>query len=311
MIEQTVWMTRRAIQRLVQHINEITGLWCDSSSRMTQRRHVLDVVECEEHRPRRVHHRQIVIDVPPIVHRQSLNQVHHEGVTRARHDEIVREPDGKSGGHRTRIACDAQAIERVATPDVQIEIHAAVVVQHVVAQRVRPLNGKHVTVVVDQRFGWEIVAYERATTLVCPEVVLRPMGVHTSTRFTRVVPPGRHTVACPVRLMQNQRCYTLVADASADDNRVLCRIQAIELNGGGGEASQFAVCDEHIHFDAAQLDQLKRLGEETVQKIERIRAENEPILSAISVYGYGAIGDGGGGSATIEATMPTPLTTTL
>lgn len=66
------------------------------------------------------------------------------------------------------------------------------------------------------------------------------------------------------------------------------KLELHEMNSGS--ESQFSVCEEKIHFGEAQLTQLKELGEQTVRKIEAIRLQNDPILSAISVYGYGAIG---------------------
>jgi len=70
------------------------------------------------------------------------------------------------------------------------------------------------------------------------------------------------------------------------------KLELQEMNGGGGgEGTVFSECDEKIHFDETQLTRMKKLGEETVRKIETIRQQNDPILSAISVYGYGAIGD--------------------
>jgi hypothetical protein len=66
------------------------------------------------------------------------------------------------------------------------------------------------------------------------------------------------------------------------------KLELQEMNSGS--ESQFSVCEEKIHFGDAQLTQLKELGEQTVRKIEAIRLQNDPILSAISVYGYGAIG---------------------
>lgn len=49
------------------------------------------------------------------------------------------------------------------------------------------------------------------------------------------------------------------------------------------------ICQEEIRFSAPEMIKLKQLGEETIAKIEQVRRQNEPVLSAIAVHGYGAI----------------------
>ena len=56
------------------------------------------------------------------------------------------------------------------------------------------------------------------------------------------------------------------------------------------EMNQFKdICDEEIRFGSAEMQKLRQLGEETIAKIEQVRRQNEPVLTAISIHGYGAI----------------------
>lgn len=49
---------------------------------------------------------------------------------------------------------------------------------------------------------------------------------------------------------------------------------------------------EKVSFTKDQLFQLNEINRETINKIKTIRDDNEPVLRAISIHGYGAIGDG-------------------
>lgn len=49
---------------------------------------------------------------------------------------------------------------------------------------------------------------------------------------------------------------------------------------------------DNLLFTEEQLNELNFINQETIRKIKTIRDDNEPVLSAISIHGYGAIGDG-------------------
>lgn len=137
------------------------------------------VLRRDVHGPRGEHHRRVIEEVVVVERDEVVDRLRHERVALCAEHEVVADADGDRLGEDDGVL--EERVEWAVAAYVEVEVDAAVVVQHEVADGVGALDVVLVAVEGGEEPG-VFVGDERARGLVCPELELAVVVVVESVK---------------------------------------------------------------------------------------------------------------------------------